>query len=109
MLIRSYLPCIVHLASDGSVLHVGGNTGRPPRHPNILYTSAMQPCSQHPQGYHEFVDEFTCLGVTCAVLFFPGMYFLSSSHHGLWLILTVGMVCCFACRERRCFRCGYRL
>ncbi|XP_014778815.1 brain protein I3 [Octopus bimaculoides] len=34
-------------------------------------------------------DDFTCLGVLCALLFFP-----------------VGILCCLAMRQRRCPNCG---
>ncbi|XP_074648268.1 membrane protein BRI3-like [Tubulanus polymorphus] len=34
-------------------------------------------------------DDFTCLGVCCAILFFP-----------------IGILCCLAMRERRCPHCG---
>lgn len=34
-------------------------------------------------------DDFTCLGVCCAILFFP-----------------IGILCCLAMRERRCPNCG---
>ncbi|XP_059144182.1 membrane protein BRI3-like [Physella acuta] len=38
-------------------------------------------------GYLE--DDFTCLGVLCAILFFP-----------------IGILCCLAMRQRRCGNCG---
>ncbi|XP_046351662.1 brain protein I3-like isoform X2 [Haliotis rufescens] len=34
-------------------------------------------------------DDFTCLGVLCAILFFP-----------------LGILCCLAMRQRRCANCG---
>ncbi|XP_060552500.1 membrane protein BRI3-like [Ruditapes philippinarum] len=34
-------------------------------------------------------DDFTCLGVCCAILFFP-----------------IGILCCLAMKERRCPNCG---
>ncbi|KAK0055966.1 brain protein I3 [Biomphalaria pfeifferi] len=34
-------------------------------------------------------DDFTCLGVLCAILFFP-----------------IGLLCCLAMRQRRCNHCG---
>ncbi|XP_076458827.1 uncharacterized protein LOC143292438 [Babylonia areolata] len=34
-------------------------------------------------------DDFTCLGVLCAILFFP-----------------IGILCCLAMRQRRCAHCG---
>ncbi|XP_066245755.1 membrane protein BRI3-like isoform X1 [Euwallacea similis] len=34
-------------------------------------------------------DDFTCLGVLCAILFFP-----------------LGILCCLAMREKRCSNCG---
>ncbi|XP_077979968.1 membrane protein BRI3-like [Glandiceps talaboti] len=34
-------------------------------------------------------DDFTCLGVCCAILFFP-----------------IGILCCLAMRQRRCPNCG---
>ncbi|XP_046549775.1 brain protein I3-like [Haliotis rubra] len=34
-------------------------------------------------------DDFTCLGVLCAILFFP-----------------IGILCCLAMRQRRCANCG---
>ncbi|CAL1541925.1 unnamed protein product [Lymnaea stagnalis] len=34
-------------------------------------------------------DDFTCLGVVCAILFFP-----------------IGVLCCLAMRQRRCSNCG---
>ncbi|XP_041363100.1 brain protein I3-like [Gigantopelta aegis] len=34
-------------------------------------------------------DDFTCLGVCCAVIFFP-----------------IGILCCLAMRQRRCMHCG---
>ncbi|GFO16009.1 Brain protein i3 [Plakobranchus ocellatus] len=34
-------------------------------------------------------DDFTCLGVVCAILFFP-----------------LGILCCLAMRQRRCAHCG---
>ncbi|ESP03912.1 hypothetical protein LOTGIDRAFT_110248, partial [Lottia gigantea] len=34
-------------------------------------------------------DDFTCLGVFCAIMFFP-----------------IGILCCLAMRQRRCVNCG---
>lgn len=34
-------------------------------------------------------DDFTCLGICCAILFFP-----------------IGILCCLAMRQRRCTNCG---
>jgi hypothetical protein len=40
---------------------------------------------------HVFVDDYTCCGILCAILFFP-----------------IGLVCCHACcRKSVCFYCGY--
>ena len=34
-------------------------------------------------------DDFTCMGVVCAIVFFP-----------------IGILCCMAMRQRRCANCG---
>ncbi|KAJ3114694.1 hypothetical protein HDU96_001788 [Phlyctochytrium bullatum] len=42
-------------------------------------------------GIHAITDEFTCCGITLAILFFP-----------------IGLVCCFLMKEKKCQKCGAR-
>ncbi|KAK7507851.1 hypothetical protein BaRGS_00000816 [Batillaria attramentaria] len=64
--------------------------------PTYQYNVTMQPtqrvvvvggCPACRVGVLE--DDFTCLGVLCAILFFP-----------------IGILCCLAMRQRRCAHCG---
>uniref|UniRef100_A0A8C4QE80 Membrane protein BRI3 n=1 Tax=Eptatretus burgeri TaxID=7764 RepID=A0A8C4QE80_EPTBU len=62
----------------------------PPPHPffcpppTLLFHTVSHPCSV---GVLE--DDFTCLGILCAILFFP-----------------IGLLCCLLLRQRHCPHCG---
>ncbi|KAJ3313624.1 hypothetical protein HDU76_002595 [Blyttiomyces sp. JEL0837] len=42
-------------------------------------------------GIHQLTDEFTCCGITLAILFFP-----------------IGVLCCFLMTEKKCAKCGFK-
>ncbi|XP_014676441.1 PREDICTED: brain protein I3-like [Priapulus caudatus] len=55
-----------------------------PSHTQVVYVGGCPACRV---GVLE--DDFTCLGICCAVLLFP-----------------LGIICCLAMRQRRCPNCG---
>ncbi|XP_064095687.1 membrane protein BRI3-like [Macrobrachium nipponense] len=62
------------------------NTGSQPQASPVVYV-ANGSCPNCRVGF--FVDDFTCCGICLAIFFFP-----------------IGLICCFAMRERKCSNCG---
>ncbi|XP_066940750.1 membrane protein BRI3-like [Macrobrachium rosenbergii] len=62
------------------------NTGPQPQAASVVYATSGS-CPNCRAGV--FVDDFTCCGICLAVCFFP-----------------LGLICCFAMRERKCSNCG---
>ncbi|CAG0882801.1 unnamed protein product [Darwinula stevensoni] len=55
--------------------------------PGITVVTTVGQCPTCHAGF--LTDEFTCCGITMAVLFFP-----------------IGVLCCLAMRQKRCSNCG---
>ncbi|KAJ3101362.1 hypothetical protein HDU97_001403 [Phlyctochytrium planicorne] len=53
----------------------------------VMAVNAAEMCAAG--GIHSISDEFTCCGITLAILCFP-----------------IGLVCCFLMREKKCIKCG---